>query len=1132
MPAYSPLYSNVQTGPARPLDLEDYHPGIWESISQGFQEGWESNPFWNMGKWAALHPFQSQGTIWEGMSDYAAAGIAGSLVEDVRGKPPAFAPQAQDSEAQAGAAVRMDALPSPLPPQTLPGTGPDAVPQALPQALPDAAPQALPDLQPDGQPQAGPGPQASLDAHGFDWSETANPLVRFMQASEPPRLAPPPEQQRKPRPLSLAEQQARIEAAGLTGAVQPKPEYDAEALAIILDDARTRRTRALLGQNEPLWHKPFSLAASFAAGALDPLNIASAFIPVLGEARMLSLLGKASGAWGRAGWRALQGGLSGLAGAVALEPLVSAQQRALQRDYGMGQSLLNIGLGALLGASIAPAAGRVAEVRKARSGQINPWEYVDVSYESMQEMNQLTREIHSARMAASPGLDVFETFSQARQAALFMDEQIRHLAWAEKIPVADAYAKARVRFQDAMALQKRVGELEAQLPAIRQEYEDLQTLHEWASRWPHLRLPDDPGQLAAAHSRLLAHERRLEAMRLSADHDWRELTGSSLYMARELSDAASVEEFVRDVKATKKNNLTYIVGKVTRPEIGLENMNVDLLSGRALHIIKRHPEMNEWHRIREIIEKGDIWITGHSKQYKYSGLGFVANSGNRKILLRGHIVPSKKWGTTFRVESMFQNSETAIMDFLKSENATPLSPRIGSHSIQDGTALPDWTKEIRESSAFDFLYPPEESVNRNLQERESGQSAESLSGVEHQTEMTGTSRGTGGSPGNPSPDNRNAPPLAPAGHGGALPNSSENVNKNFPEPQAGAGAAKSMAGGQEWESNAGAASPLGLLENRPSHSNGHPGQKDGTTGDITPARPLEDPPSDATGQPEKRVYTEADLVKLKAENPTRYQLVQTSAGVQELRGAYTPAASPGAAALIRLFQSHDQATVIHELSHHARRMYERLATGGSADPLFLSRYRAIEKRFGVVDGQWSRAQEEAFASEFGGAWLTRHELPPDAVAPAYAGMRELALDLYENADSLGLPMSAEAREALDAMLTIPMAEGRRRLNEAMADINTRRHERLFLEEADLAPLPQSLADEATSLERLLDSTQEISASVERDLELLQGRDPELARALAEERASDLAAHERGIQLLDEQERILPELVTCYYNAGA
>jgi hypothetical protein len=103
------------------------------------------------------------------------------------------------------------------------------------------------------------------------------------------------------------------------------------------------------------------LGVGFIAGALDPLNIASAFLPVVGEARMASLLAGASGAAGRAGVRAAVGAAEGALGAALVEPIVYGVAQQEQADYHAVDSLLNLAFGAGLGGGLHVVGGAVSD---------------------------------------------------------------------------------------------------------------------------------------------------------------------------------------------------------------------------------------------------------------------------------------------------------------------------------------------------------------------------------------------------------------------------------------------------------------------------------------------------------------------------------------------------------------------------------------------------------------------------------------------------------------------------------------------------------------------------------------------------------------------------------------------------
>jgi hypothetical protein len=88
------------------------------------------------------------------------------------------------------------------------------------------------------------------------------------------------------------------------------------------------------------------------AGAVDPLNLAVGFIPVLGEARTAMLLEQAGSAAGRAGIRAGLGGAQGAVAMAALQPLEFALSRGEHEDYTMADALRSIALGTVLGGGL------------------------------------------------------------------------------------------------------------------------------------------------------------------------------------------------------------------------------------------------------------------------------------------------------------------------------------------------------------------------------------------------------------------------------------------------------------------------------------------------------------------------------------------------------------------------------------------------------------------------------------------------------------------------------------------------------------------------------------------------------------------------------------------------------------
>lgn len=133
------------------------------------------------------------------------------------------------------------------------------------------------------------------------------------------------------------------------------------ALDLLLNRRRAERERAIIMQNAPGSAAPAMVLASFAAQAVDPVNIASAFIPIVGEARYTAMLAGATGFGARLGVRAGVGAVEGAVGAAVLEPGVYTLSQQLQDDYDITDSLTNIAFGAALGGSLRGIGGIVRD---------------------------------------------------------------------------------------------------------------------------------------------------------------------------------------------------------------------------------------------------------------------------------------------------------------------------------------------------------------------------------------------------------------------------------------------------------------------------------------------------------------------------------------------------------------------------------------------------------------------------------------------------------------------------------------------------------------------------------------------------------------------------------------------------
>jgi len=108
-----------------------------------------------------------------------------------------------------------------------------------------------------------------------------------------------------------------------------------------------------------LLSKAALLGTAFAVSALDPLNIASGFIPFFGEARYSALLANSVGKFGKAVSRAKVGFVEGSLGAATLEPLNYGLSKYEQRDYTLGNVLENIMFGGVLGGGLHSGVGSI-----------------------------------------------------------------------------------------------------------------------------------------------------------------------------------------------------------------------------------------------------------------------------------------------------------------------------------------------------------------------------------------------------------------------------------------------------------------------------------------------------------------------------------------------------------------------------------------------------------------------------------------------------------------------------------------------------------------------------------------------------------------------------------------------------
>ncbi len=136
---------------------------------------------------------------------------------------------------------------------------------------------------------------------------------------------------------------------------------------IMVEKKKEERARQSIIQRGPKGFVPE--VAKFATGLgvslFDPINIASAFIPVVGQARFAGLVAKT----GFARARLVKGAAEGAVGAAVVEPIVYGVSQKVQADYGLVDSFLNITFGTILGGGLHVGAGALKDLRTSEKFQ-------------------------------------------------------------------------------------------------------------------------------------------------------------------------------------------------------------------------------------------------------------------------------------------------------------------------------------------------------------------------------------------------------------------------------------------------------------------------------------------------------------------------------------------------------------------------------------------------------------------------------------------------------------------------------------------------------------------------------------------------------------------------------------------
>ena len=177
----------------------------------------------------------------------------------------------------------------------------------------------------------------------------------------------------EPETPLIGAEQARDQVAGAGLDIKiPEQGIRQGALDILMQRHQEQLARQQIMARAGGGSLPTKIAGSLAASLLDPLNIASAFVPLVGEARYARLLAGAASPLERAAVRGGVGALEGSVGAAILEPLPLLAAQQDQTEYGLSDSLANIALGGLLGGGLHSVGGAVSDALRRRLAAETP----------------------------------------------------------------------------------------------------------------------------------------------------------------------------------------------------------------------------------------------------------------------------------------------------------------------------------------------------------------------------------------------------------------------------------------------------------------------------------------------------------------------------------------------------------------------------------------------------------------------------------------------------------------------------------------------------------------------------------------------------------------------------------------
>jgi len=124
--------------------------------------------------------------------------------------------------------------------------------------------------------------------------------------------------------------------------------------------AEVKRMNILTTGNTGLGRTVMGFGTALAVTVIDPVNAASMFMPVVGQAKWAKLLRAAGGSVTTA--RLAKGAIEGFTGAAMVEPFILLAAYKEQSYYNLKDSAINLGFGAILGGAFQTGLGKIGDI--------------------------------------------------------------------------------------------------------------------------------------------------------------------------------------------------------------------------------------------------------------------------------------------------------------------------------------------------------------------------------------------------------------------------------------------------------------------------------------------------------------------------------------------------------------------------------------------------------------------------------------------------------------------------------------------------------------------------------------------------------------------------------------------------